>query len=156
MSLTASATALSDHAPSELFFFRSIKVTRFHSIRAEPGFARMFCTHTLFWSYLMKRFGIYALSIAVPVGLLTALVAMALSLGGCVASTPQPETASFSKYELPTGVTNVVNKGNNWCEFELDGRKFLYHRSIDGVNEYAVGYECLTELSKLPAEKSEN
>ena len=88
----------------------------------------------------MKRLGFFGLGLA-------------LLLSGCVPSTPQPATASFVKHQLPNGATNVVDKGNNWCEFELDGRQFLYHRSIDGANEYAVGYECLTELSSLPAEK---
>lgn len=55
---------------------------------------------------------------------------------GCEA----PQSSEPSK--LPTNAVNIVQKGNGWVEFELDGIKYLYHRSASGYQ----GYECITAI----------
>ena len=47
----------------------------------------------------------------------------------------EPET-------LPANATNIINKGNGWSTFELEGKKFLYHNAIMGYK----GFECITQI----------
>ena len=43
--------------------------------------------------------------------------------------------------ELPHGATNIIEKGNHWFYFELDGNRFLYKGSMN-VN----GYVAVTQI----------
>ncbi len=43
---------------------------------------------------------------------------------------------------MPANATNVTDKGNGWTSFELDGNKYLYHRSC----EPNLGYEAITVI----------
>jgi len=56
----------------------------------------------------------------------------------CACETGQSHKASA----LPVGAINVVDKGNNWVEFTLDGKRFLYHKSTGSYS----GYECITQI----------
>ncbi len=59
-----------------------------------------------------------------------------LAIAGC-------ESSSSNKPEkLPTHAINITDKGNGWTTFELDGIKYLYHRSYNGN----LGYEAITAI----------
>lgn len=45
---------------------------------------------------------------------------------------------------LPSGATNIIDDGNGWATFELDGNKFLYHRY--GVGD--CGPEAITQITE--------
>ncbi|MHA2279670.1 MAG: hypothetical protein ACXAC5_02085 [Promethearchaeota archaeon] len=54
---------------------------------------------------------------------------------------------------LPTDAIKVVDKGNGWITFELDGTKYLYHRSDIGGSTH----QAITVIPKLlPSERDRN
>jgi uncharacterized membrane protein len=51
-------------------------------------------------------------------------------------------TLSSKKNHLPAQATNIIDKGNGWSQFTLDGKVFLYHKYINGH----AGFECITQI----------
>jgi len=73
-----------------------------------------------------------------PIGILLILILFIL---GLLALTSGCESHKSSQPDrLPTNAINVTDKGNGWTTFDLDGNRFLYHRSHWGSN----GWEAIT------------
>jgi len=49
---------------------------------------------------------------------------------------------SDDKEHLPTGATNIIDKGNGWSQYTLDGNVYLYHKTATGY----YGFECITKI----------
>ena len=54
-----------------------------------------------------------------------------------------PSTSGGDTHRLPVGSTNIVDKGNGWYTFELDGKKFLYQYNWAGYRAWS----SITEIS---------
>lgn len=66
-----------------------------------------------------------------------------LFLVGCNSApeTPQEFQNRYTQL-LPTDSTNILDKGNGWVEFELDGNRFLFRRIGHGTDVT----ECNTQI----------
>lgn len=60
--------------------------------------------------------------------ILLSLVA-AFALVGCVENQGHAFEDEDLKAALPPDATNIEIIGNGWCEFEMDGNKFLFRRT---------------------------
>lgn len=51
---------------------------------------------------------------------------------------------------LPQGATNIKDVGNNWITFQWNNgglnKCFLYHKEVDGYNEYRIGFESIAPI----------
>lgn len=51
---------------------------------------------------------------------------------------------------LPQGATNIKDVGNNWITFQWNNggpkKCFLYHKEVDGINEYRIGFETMAPI----------
>lgn len=50
--------------------------------------------------------------------------------------------AGSEAVKLPVGAANVIDHGNGWTEFTLEGTVYLYHRSSQGYS----GFEAITAI----------
>jgi hypothetical protein len=77
------------------------------------------------------------------------LIVISCILGGCAEKQFRAE-AGETKQALPKGASNIKNVGNNWITFQWnDGAKekcFLYHKEIEGINEFRVGFESIAPI----------
>jgi hypothetical protein len=55
-----------------------------------------------------------------------------------------------TKQTLPSGVSNMKDVGNNWITFQWNNggkeKCFLYHKEIEGINEFRVGFESIAPI----------
>ncbi len=80
------------------------------------------------------------------VKILVIAVVLCAGLTGC--NFDEPITAAQAPPHLPTGATEITDKGNGWVTFRLDGRLFLYHRKTEGAGSSTVGFESVTQLTE--------
>lgn len=60
----------------------------------------------------------------------------------CGCETQKSDDPKKLSNSIPPNAKNVIDKGNGWTTFDLDGNRFLYHRSIHGN----AGWECVTVI----------
>lgn len=58
----------------------------------------------------------------VSILILLFIIMMMIAAIGC--NTPESIQTNY----LPNGAANVIDKGNGWYEFELEGNKFMYFK----------------------------
>ena len=75
-----------------------------------------------------------------------------LILGGILGCAEKQYKAddNGTMHVLPKGASNIKDVGNNWITFQwTNGGKqtcFLYHKEIEGINEYRVGFESIAPI----------